>query len=119
MFSAKQLWRHYQTCSGSYQNASAGRKYLDLILQAVEILCEARTDETGRNIFSKPSLGSKLGHSLLKCARLKKREAIKESNKVTGFDVQIAKHPLASTLALRTLPTKNSMCSQYARTSWL
>jgi hypothetical protein len=56
-------------------------KYFDCVLEAVETLCSATTDDTGRNTFVKPSLGTKLGHSLLKCARLKNRNAIKSGNK--------------------------------------
>jgi hypothetical protein len=56
-------------------------KHFDDVLHAVESLCCASTDATGRNTFLKPSLGTKLGHSLIKCAKLKKREAIKHGNK--------------------------------------
>lgn len=55
-------------------------KLFDAVLKAAEHLCESKTDATGRGIFRKPSLGNKLGHSLLKCARLKKREAIKRED---------------------------------------
>jgi hypothetical protein len=69
-------------------------KYVDDALQAVENLCVSTTDETGRRTFVKPSLGTKLGHSLLKCARLKKREAIKVGSKKveTEADRFIALH---------------------------
>jgi len=32
-------------------------------------------------MYAKPSLGTKLGHSLLKCAKLKKSEGIKQCRK--------------------------------------
>jgi uncharacterized C2H2 Zn-finger protein len=57
-------------------------KHCDHVLAAVEGLCGAKTDATGRCTFAKPSLGTKLGHLLVKCARLKKREAIKSECKL-------------------------------------
>jgi hypothetical protein len=51
--------------------------HFDDILNATEKLSGATTDDNGRNIFNTPSFGLKLGHALVKCANLKKREAIK------------------------------------------
>lgn len=56
-------------------------KYFDDILAGVESLCGVSADETGRCTFIKPSLGTKLGHSLLKCAKLKKSMAIRKRSK--------------------------------------
>lgn len=62
-------------------NECVSGQHFDHVLTAVESLCDARTDDTGRNIFDKPSLGTKIGHALVKCAQLKKREAIKDGSK--------------------------------------
>jgi hypothetical protein len=56
-------------------------RHFDDVLAGVEQLCGGSMDETGRCIFLKPSLGTKLGHSLLKCAKLKKTKAIRNNSK--------------------------------------
>lgn len=56
-------------------------KHFDTVVEAAEKLCGEMTHLTGRRVFVKPSVGLKLGHSVLKCARLKKREAIKADSK--------------------------------------
>lgn len=58
-------------------------KHFDSVISATEILAVEATHATGRKIFRKPSIALRLGHWLPKCARLKKREAIKtEAKKV-------------------------------------
>lgn len=59
-----------------------GRKHFDEVLDAVKEIAGAKTDETGRNVFTKPSLGTKLGHCLVKCAKLKKREGIRCGSRI-------------------------------------
>jgi hypothetical protein len=56
-----------------------GRHFED-VLTATENLSGAMSDQHGRSSFSTPSFGLKLGHALVKCAHLKKREAIIMAN---------------------------------------
>ena len=44
----------------------------DLVMSATRSLCGCHDDPSGRPLFHNPSLGLKLGHSLAKCADLKK-----------------------------------------------
>jgi hypothetical protein len=70
------------------------RQYFDVIVEATKEICGATTDESGRNTFMRPSLGTKIGHGLLKCAYLKKTEAIKckEKKMVKQADYFISLH---------------------------
>lgn len=69
-------------------------KHFDHVLEAAERLCGTSSDAASRNTFLKPSLGTKLGRALLKCARLKKREAFKRAKKTmeAEADAFIALH---------------------------
>ena len=66
--SAKQLTRYIN-----------GRSF-DIVIAAVEKLCSLSVDDSGRRTFGNPSLALKLGHSLAKCAQVKKGIAIREDN---------------------------------------
>jgi len=50
----------------------------DTVIDAVNKLCGLTIDDIGRHWFTKPSLALKLGHSLVKCAQVKKGMAIRE-----------------------------------------
>jgi len=51
--------------------------HFDKIIQGVHNLCEPEVDQRGRTLFRKPSLGLRLGHSILKCAHIKRGMAIR------------------------------------------
>lgn len=55
--------------------------YYEDVEDAVKEVCCCTTEATGRTVFEKPSIGTKLGHILLKCVKLKKRQAVKSKNK--------------------------------------
>lgn len=56
-------------------------KHFDAVLTATETLSGAHNDESGRQILDHPSNGKNLGHSLVKCADIKKRESVIRRNK--------------------------------------
>jgi hypothetical protein len=70
----------------------AGR--FEHVLNATEKLCSQFDDPTGRPLFGNPSLGLKLGHSLIKCAEIKKGLGLKTENKmmVDEADAFLALH---------------------------
>jgi hypothetical protein len=51
-------------------------KHFDNVLTSAQTLGGAYTDDTGRQALKHPSNSKNLGHSLVKCANLKKREGI-------------------------------------------
>jgi len=55
----------------------------DLVLEATEKICIAVQTESGHCTFAKPSYGPQIGYSLLTCASLKKRDAIKNIDSVS------------------------------------
>lgn len=57
-------------------------KQFDTVIEAVHRLSEISVDSTGRRVYRKPSLASKLGHSLKKCAQLKLGLAIRQCDHV-------------------------------------
>ena len=54
--------------------------HFDNVIAAVEKLCGLTVDNRGRHCFKNPSLALKLGHSLVKCAQIKKGLAVREDN---------------------------------------
>ena len=54
--------------------------HFDDVISSVEDLCGLAVDDSGRRCFRNPSLALKLGHSLVKCAQIKKGLAIREDN---------------------------------------
>lgn len=69
-------------------------KYFDPLLTATEKLCSVTIDEHRRHSFENPSIGLKVGYSLLKCAHLKKGLALRQSDTsmATEADTFIALH---------------------------
>ena len=51
--------------------------------KATERLSITSYDPSGMKRFEKPSTGLKIGHALIKCARLKKKQSIMEANEGT------------------------------------
>jgi len=51
--------------------------------EVTERLSITSYDPSGRKRFEKPSIGLKIGHALIKCARLKKKQSIMEANEGT------------------------------------
>lgn len=60
----------------------------DLVIDATRSLCGYHDDQSGRPLFHNPSLGLKLGHSLAKCADLKKGLALRSANAVKIQDAE-------------------------------
>jgi hypothetical protein len=58
-------------------NQCISGRYFDVVIQATQQLCGYFDDPCGRPMFHNPSLGLKLGHSLIKCAELKKGFALR------------------------------------------
>jgi hypothetical protein len=52
----------------------------DLIIEAINAECEAFEDDHGRRLFRNPNLALKLGHSLIKVAKLKLGSAIRTND---------------------------------------
>jgi len=61
--------------------------HFDEVVKATERLCIASYDMSGRKRFQKPSIGLKIGHALIKCARLQKKQSIIEGNEVAEKEV--------------------------------
>ena len=55
-------------------------KSFDVVMGAVEELCVMESDAFGRRIFKKPSTALKLGHSLMKCAVIKKGNGVRDGD---------------------------------------
>jgi len=55
--------------------------HFDKVVCATEVLCAAGIDEGGSSTFGKPSIGLKLGHSLYRCAELKRGKGCRCSDK--------------------------------------
>lgn len=51
--------------------------YFDSVVEATKQLCDPYDDPNGRPLFHKLFMGLKLGHSLVKCAELKKGLALR------------------------------------------
>ena len=66
-------------------NCLGGTNY-DSVVSAVEILCRPETGVNGINTFGTPSIGLKLGHSLLKCALIKKGTSIRQKDLEMGVE---------------------------------
>jgi len=60
----------------------------DLIVSGIHKLAGLSIHSTGRRIYSKPSLASKLGHSLLKCAQMKIGMGIRQKDSVMQSDAK-------------------------------
>lgn len=52
----------------------------DIVLQSTKVMCGSFDDPTGRPMLQTPSLGLKLGHSLAKCAEMKKGLGLRTSD---------------------------------------
>jgi len=61
-------------------------QHFDDVVEATKALCKAFDDASGRPLFSNPSIGLKLGHSLVKCARIKKGIAVRTRDVILGHD---------------------------------
>ena len=54
----------------------------DAVLQATENICVLENDESGRPLFKNPSFGVKIGHILVKCAKIKKGLGIRTNSQI-------------------------------------
>ena len=65
----------------------SGRMF-DCVVLATLSLCGSFDDPSGRPLFHNPSLGLKLGHSLVKCAEVKKGIAIRKGDTVLAKEAE-------------------------------
>ena len=63
-------------------------KVFDDVVNATEKLCQSYDDPTGRPLFRNPSLGLKVGHSLAKCAEIKKGMALRTSDVIMAQEAE-------------------------------
>jgi len=57
-------------------------KNFDRGIAVIEQMCGVKQDERGRKLYDKPSVGLRIGHSLLKCAQLKRGFSIRNNDSV-------------------------------------
>jgi len=62
-------------------NAATDAADFDAIKRAIERLCVTSYDSSCRKRFEKPSIRLKIGHALIKCTRLKRKQANEAAEK--------------------------------------
>jgi len=68
-------------------NAANDAAHFDAIIRDTERSCVTTYDSSCRKRFEKPSIGLKIGHALIKCTRLKRKQAIVAANEAAEKDV--------------------------------
>jgi len=92
----------------------SGTKF-EAVVKATERLCELSDNEFGRPVFRIPSLGLKLGHSLVKCAELKRGAAYRTDDfqMLHDADAFIALHKAEWTSRIASASLATLKCRRY------